>query len=89
MITMQRSRSVMESAREAGPTARPAMPAAERIELGRRVCDALASENRPAGIGEDLDLSAVLAAYATVCRRADYAHRRAAVAHFARQLRQR
>jgi hypothetical protein len=83
MITLQRSRSELEPAR-AGAT----IFAVERIELGKRVCDAIESENLAARVGEDTRLSATLAAYAAICRRADYAHRRAAVAHFARQLRQ-
>jgi hypothetical protein len=89
MITLQRSRSELQPAPQAVPPAPPALPAVERIELGRRVCDALASENPAARVGEDPRLSAVLAAYAAVCRRADYARRRAAVADFARQLRRR
>jgi len=82
MITLQRSRSELQPAR-AGITF-----AVERIELGKRVCDAMESENLAVGVGEDTRLSATLAAYAAICRRADHAHRRAAVAHFARQLRQ-
>jgi hypothetical protein len=81
MITLQRSRSRLQ------PASAGTMPAVERIELGKRVCDALESENLVAKVGEDTRLSATLAAYAAICRRADYAHRRAAVAHFASQLR--
>jgi hypothetical protein len=85
MITMQRSRGELEPARE---TTTPAVtPAVERIELGKRVCNALESENPAARTGDDTRLGAVLAAYATICRRADSARRRAAVAHFAYQLR--
>ncbi|HZC98954.1 MAG TPA: hypothetical protein VFA46_01795 [Actinomycetes bacterium] len=83
MITLQCSRAEVEPAR-AGATF-----AVERIELGKRVCDALETENLAARVGDDSRLGATLTAYAAVCRRADYAHRRAAVAHFARQLRQR
>ncbi len=82
MITMQRSRSEMEPARTSTAFA------AERIELGKRVCDALETENVAAKADDASRLSATLAAYAAVCRRADHAHRRAAVAHFASQLRQ-
>jgi hypothetical protein len=89
MITLQRSRSELQPALQVESPAPPALPAVERIELGRRVCDALASENPAARAGEDPRLSAVLATYAAVCRRADYARRRAAVADFARQLRRR
>jgi hypothetical protein len=81
MITLQRSRSQPQ------PAGAGTMLAVERIELGKRVCDALESENLVAKVGEDTRLSATLAAYAAICRRADYAHRRAAVAHFASQLR--
>ena len=84
MITLQRSRNEMEPAQSTRPNP---LFAVERIELGRRVCDALESENLAATADEDYRLSATLAAYAAVCRRADYARRRAAVAHFAHQLR--
>jgi hypothetical protein len=82
MITLQRSRSQIEPAPAATTFA------VERIELGRRVCDAIESENMAARVADDSRLSAILAVYAAVCRRADYARRRAAVAQFARQLRQ-
>jgi hypothetical protein len=85
MITLQRSRREMEPDQPTRPS--PTF-AAERIELGRRVCEALETENLAMRADQDSRLSATLAAYATICRRADYAHRRAAVAHFARQLRQ-
>lgn len=81
MITLQRSRAELEPVRET------TTPAVERIELGKRVCNALESENLAARAGDDTRLGAVLAAYATICRRADSARRRAAVAHFAYQLR--
>ncbi len=83
MITLQRSRP------ELAPASAGATFAVERIELGKRVCDALETENLAATVDPDGRLSATLAAYAAICRRADYARRRAAVAHFARQLRQR
>jgi hypothetical protein len=83
MITLQRSH------REIEPVLVGTAPAVERIELGKRVCDALETENVTAKVvGGGGRLSATLAAYAAICQRADYAHRRAAVAHFARQLRQ-
>ncbi len=63
--------------------------AVERIELGRRVCDAMETENLPLRVAKDARLGATLAAFAAVCQRADQARRRAAVAHFARQLRRR
>ncbi len=81
MITLQRSRSETESERAATTLT------VERIELGKRVCDAMETENLAAKVAEDTRLSATLAVYAAVCQRADYARRRAAVAHFARQLR--
>jgi hypothetical protein len=63
--------------------------AIERIELGRRVCDAMEPESLPLRVGKDARLGATLAAFAAVCQRGDLARRRAAIAHFARQLRQR
>jgi hypothetical protein len=63
--------------------------AIERIELGRRVCDAMEPESLPLRVGRDARLGATLAAFAAVSQRADQARRRAAIAHFARQLRQR
>jgi hypothetical protein len=63
--------------------------AAERIELGRRVCDAMEPESLPLRVGKEARLGATLAAFAAVCQRGDQARRRAAIAHFARQLRQR
>jgi hypothetical protein len=81
MITLQRSRSELEPARAATTFA------VERIEFGKRVCDAIETENLAARVAEDTRLSATLAVYAAICQRADYARRRAAVAHFAHQLR--
>lgn len=63
--------------------------AIERIELGRRVCDAMEPESLPLRVRKDARLGATLAAFAAVCQRGDQARRRAAIAHFARQLRQR
>jgi hypothetical protein len=63
--------------------------AIERIELGRRVCGAMEPESLPLRVDRDARLSATLAAFAAVCQRGDQAHRRAAIADFARQLRQR
>jgi len=63
--------------------------AIERIELGRRVCDAMEPESLPLRVGRDARLGATLAAFAAVSQRGDQARRRAAIAHFARQLRQR
>lgn len=63
--------------------------AIERIELGRRVCDAMEPESLPLWAGRDGRLGATLTAFAAVCQRGDQARRRAAIAHFARQLRQR
>ncbi len=63
--------------------------AIERIELGRRVTDAMEPESLPLRVGRDARLAATLAAFAAVCQRGDQARRRAAIAHFARQLRQR
>jgi hypothetical protein len=81
MITLQRSLSELEPARAATTFA------VERIELGKRVCDAIETENLAAQVAEDTRLGATLAVYAAICQRADYARRRAAVAHFAQQLR--
>ncbi len=63
--------------------------AVDRIELGKRVCDAMETENLPLRAATDARLGATLAAFAAVCQRADQARRRAAIAHFARQLRRR
>jgi hypothetical protein len=63
--------------------------AAERIELGTRVCDAMAAESLPLRVGLQGRLGATLAAFAAVCQRGDQARRRAAIAHFAHELRQR
>jgi hypothetical protein len=63
--------------------------AAERIELGRRVCDAMEPESLPLRVGREARLGATVAAFAAVCQRGDQARRRAAIAQFARQLRQR
>jgi hypothetical protein len=63
--------------------------AIERIELGRRVCEAMEPESLPLRVGSESRLGATLAAFAAVCQRGDLARRRAAIAHFARQLRQR
>lgn len=63
--------------------------AIERIELGRRVCEAMEPESLPLRAERDARLGATLAAFAAVCQRGDQARRRAAIAHFARQLRRR
>jgi hypothetical protein len=61
----------------------------ERIELGRRVCEAMDPESLPLRVERDARLGATLAAFAAVCQRGDQARRRASIAHFARQLRRR
>jgi hypothetical protein len=63
--------------------------AAERIELGTRVCDAMEPESLPLRVGLQARLGATLAAFAAVCQRGDQARRRAAIAHFAHELRDR
>lgn len=62
--------------------------AADRIELGTRVCDAMEPESLPLRVGSEARLGATLAAFA-VCQRGDQTRRRAAIAHFAHELRQR
>ncbi len=51
--------------------------AIERIELGRRVCDAMEPESLPLRVERDARLGATLAAFAAVCQRGDQARRRA------------
>ena len=63
--------------------------AAERIELGTHVCDAMEAESLPLRVGREARLGATLAAFAAVCQRGDQARRRAAIAHFAHELRRR
>src|SRR6266511_2889842 len=47
--------------------------AIERIELGRRVCDAMEPESLPLRVERDARLDATLAAFAAVCQRGDQA----------------
>src|SRR6266496_2254903 len=47
--------------------------AIERIELGRRVCDAMEPESLPLRVGRDARLGATLAAFAAVSQRGEQA----------------